>query len=184
MDRNTISKNSTRTALGGILASLSVVLMMLTSVIPTLTYALPAMSGVLLVIEVIEVDKKWAAGVYATVSVLSVFLLADKEAATMYVMFFGYYPILKAVIESKCPRWLSWLLKFFLFNLSMTAAFLLVTYVFHIPFEEMEKYGAIAAWGLLGLGNVAFLLYDFALSRLIGLYLLKWRKAFRRIFKL
>ena len=87
-------KNSTKTAIGGIIAALSIVLMLLTSAIPTLTYAIPAIAGLLLVIIVIEVNKKWAFGVYFVVGVLSMLLVADKEAAVMYVMFFGYYPII------------------------------------------------------------------------------------------
>jgi hypothetical protein len=65
----------------------------------------------------------------------------------------------------------------------MVAAFLISVYVFNIPFEEMEKYGPIAAFAFLGVGNIIFFIYDFALSNLIKLYLLKWRKGFRRIFK-
>ena len=176
-------KNSTKTAIGGIIAALSIVLMLLTSVIPTLTYAIPAIAGLLLVIIVIEVNKKWAFGVYFVVGVLSMLLVADKEAAVMYVMFFGYYPIIKAMIENKLSKALSWFLKFLIFNVSMILAFLIVTYVFKVPFEEMKKYGAIAAWLLLALGNVVFLIYDIALTRLITLYMLKWRKNFKRIFK-
>ena len=55
-------KNSTKTAIGGIIAALSIVLMLLTSAIPTLTYAIPAIAGLLLVVIVIEVNKKWAFG--------------------------------------------------------------------------------------------------------------------------
>ena len=85
-------RNSSKTALGGIVAALSVTMMFLTAVIPTLTYALPAAAGVLLIIVVIDVDKKWAFGVYAAVSLLSLLVLPDKEAAVMYVFFFGHYP--------------------------------------------------------------------------------------------
>ena len=75
------------------------------------------------------------------------------------------------------------MLKFAVFNVGAIAAFFISTYVFMVPFEEMEKYGAIAAWGLLAAGNVVFILYDFAMSNLIQVYLLKWRKAFKRMFK-
>ena len=101
----------------------------------------------------------------------------------MYVMFFGYYPIIKAMVEKKLNKALSWTVKFVIFNISMILSFLIVTYVFKVPFEEMKKYGAAAAWILLALGNVVFLIYDIALTRLITLYMLKWRKSFKRIFK-
>jgi hypothetical protein len=176
-------KKSAVVSVGGIVAALSVVLMFMTAVIPSMTYALPAAAGVLLSVIVIEIDKKTAFGVYAVVSLLSVLLVGDKEAAVMYIMFFGYYPILKAVFESRLSVPVSWLCKLAVFNVGMVAAFLISVYVFNIPFEEMEKYGPIAAFAFLGVGNIIFFIYDFALSNLIKLYLLKWRKGFRRIFK-
>ena len=33
------------------------------------------------------------------------------------------------------------------------------------------------------MGNVVFVIYDVALSRLVTLYMLKWRKTFRKILK-
>lgn len=174
---------SARTAVGGIVSALSIVLMFLTSVIPSLTYALPAAAGILLTVIVIEIDKKWAFGVYAAVSLLSVLLIADKEAALMYIMFFGYYPILKGVFEGKLNPIVSWILKFAVFNIGVVLATIISVYVFNIPFDEMEKYGIKAAIGLLAAGNVVFLIYDFAMTNLIKLYLLKWRKSFRKIFR-
>lgn len=91
--------------MGGIVSALSLVLMISVAVIPFLTYALPAAAGMLIVFMVIETDKKWAFGVYAAVAILGVLLVPDKEVAVMYIAFFGYYPILKAVMESKLrPR--------------------------------------------------------------------------------
>lgn len=176
-------RNSSKTALGGIIAALSVTMMFLTAVIPTLTYALPAAAGVLLIVTVIDVGKKWAFGVYAAVSILALLILPDKEAAVMYVFFFGHYPIFKAILEGKCRGVLLWLLKILLFNVSVVAAYLVILYVFQLPFDEMEAYGKWAIWGLLGFGNVVFVIYDIALTRLITLYMLKWRKAFRKRLK-
>lgn len=175
--------NSTKTAIGGIIAALSLVIMMLTSVIPTLTYAMPAMAGVLLILIVIEVDKKWALGVYVVVGILSMFLVADKEAAVMYVMFFGYYSVLKAVIEGKLNKAVSWIVKFAVFNVTMIIAFLIVTYVFKIPFEDMNKFGKWSVWILLLMGNFVFLVYDILLTRLVSLYMIRLHKSFKKIFK-
>ena len=116
------SKKSSKTAVGGVITALSIVLMFLTSVIPTLTYALPAAAGFLITLIVIEIDKKWALGVYVAVSLLSVLLIADKEAAVMYIMFFGYYPIVKAIFEKHFHSMLLWVLKFAVFNVGAVAA--------------------------------------------------------------
>ena len=58
-----------------------------------------------LVIIVIEVNKKLGFGVYFVVGVLSMLLVADKEAAVMYVMFFpATIPIIKAMVEKKAQQ--------------------------------------------------------------------------------
>ncbi len=183
MGKNNSVRNSSKTALGGIIAALSVTTMFLTAVIPTLTYALPAAAGILLVIVVIDIDKKWAFGVYAAVSILSILVLPNKEAAMMYVFFFGHYPILKAILEARFKSVLLWVLKFLSFNVSVILAYLIILYVFQMPFDEMEEYGKWAAWALLGMGNVVFVIYDIALSRLVTLYMLRWRKSVRKILK-
>ena len=97
-------KNSTKTAIGGIIAALSIVLMLLTSAIPTLTYAIPAIAGLLLVVIVIEVNKKWAFGVYFVVGVLSMLLVADKEAAVMYVMFSATIRLLRLWLRKNSTK--------------------------------------------------------------------------------
>lgn len=177
-------RNSSKTALGGIVAALSVTMMFLTAVIPVLTYALPAAAGVLLVIVVIEIDKKWAFGVYAATGILSLLVLPDKEAAMMYVFFFGHYPIVKALLEVHLHKRIPlWIFKFLIFNASVVAAYLIIIYVFQLPMDDMEEFGKWGVWILLGMGNVVFLIYDIALSRLVTLYLLRWQKAFRKILK-
>jgi len=177
-------RQSAKTALGGLTASLSLVFMLLTAVLPFLTYAAPEISGTLLVIMVLELNKKWAFATYAAVSLLSLFILPDKEAAMMYVGFFGFYPIVKPLLDSHLSRPLSWLCKALIFNVSVTVSYLIVVYVFAIPLDGMEEFGKWAIPALLAMGNVVFILYDLVLSRLITAYLNRWQKKFHSIFKL
>ena len=167
-------KQSSKTAFGGILTALSVVLMFLTGVIPFLTFALPALAGALLIL---------ALCVYAAVSILSLLVVADKEAAMMYAAFFGYYPVIKSFLESKLPRVFEWIVKFLIFNAAMVLAYLVIIFVFGMPLDEMEEFGRYAVPILLGMGNVVFFVYDIALTRVIGAYLHRWRKSFHRLFK-
>lgn len=74
--------------------------MFLTGLIPIGTYALPAIAGVLLIVAVIEIGAKWAWMIYAAVAVLSLLFAADKEAALLFVLFFGYYPVLKSFFRT------------------------------------------------------------------------------------
>ena len=52
-------KQSSKCAIGGIVASLSLVLMISVAVVPFLTYALPAIAGAMMIFAVIEIDKKY-----------------------------------------------------------------------------------------------------------------------------
>ena len=166
--------------MGGIVSALSLVLMISVAVIPFLTYAA---AGMLIVFMVIETDKKWAFGVYAAVAILGVLLVPDKEVAVMYLAFFGYYPILKAVMESKLRPVLCWVLKIGSFLLTMVASYFLMIKLMGVTIDEIDEFGVMAIPMLLGLGTFAFVLYDIALSKLVTLYMLKWRKYFKRYFK-
>lgn len=178
-----MKRQSTKVALCGIISSVSVVLMFMTGLVPFLTYTLPAVSGALLAIIVIEINKKWATGAYIAISLLSLLIVADKEAAMFFVAFFGYYPIIKEVIENKLPKILEWVVKSLLFNVAAVAAYAVIIYVFGIPFDELEEYGKYSVLILLAMGNVIFVLYDYCMTSLITLYYQRWQKSFHNLFK-
>ncbi|MEG0229976.1 MAG: hypothetical protein RR640_05165, partial [Oscillospiraceae bacterium] len=92
-------KKTFKVTLGGIVSGLSLLAMLLTALIPVGTYALPAIAGVLLIVIVDEFDYKWGYLVYFAVSLLSFFITPDREAATLFIFFFGQYPITKALLE-------------------------------------------------------------------------------------
>lgn len=176
-------KQSSKTALGGIIAALSTALMFMTGLIPFLTYALPALAGSLLAVAVIEINKKWAFFIYLSVSILSFFVVPDKEAAMIYTAFFGYYPILKQLLESRASRVVEWILKLLIFNFSAVASYAVIINIFGIPLEELAQYGKYGVIVLLAAADVMFLLYDYCLSRMIADYLNKWRFRFKSLFR-
>lgn len=176
-------KQSSKTALGGIVSALSVVLMLLTAVIPFMSYALPLIAGALLILMVIEINKSWAFIVYVAVSLLAVFVVPDKEAAVFYVAFFGYYPIIKSSLEKHLPRVIEWIVKFAIFNSAVIAAYFLTVKVLGFAFDDMGPLGQYGIPILLALANFTFLVYDIMLTKLVTLYMYKFRKSFKRIFK-
>lgn len=180
---------SGKTALGGMITALSVVILMPTA-LEVFVYALPAFAGMLIMFSIIELDKKWAFGIYVAVSIVSLLLVPNKEAAILYAAFFGYYPVLKAIFESKLPKWAEYICKFAVFNLSMLAAYWLLIKVTGIPFEQIMgiegETGFLAKYALpvmLLLGNIAFIVFDIATTRIITVYLAVWQKKFRKLFK-
>ncbi len=157
-------KKAKITAVCGMMAALSVVLMFVTTFVPVLVYVLPIITG-LLVLFVSELsDKKWALGVFFSTAFLSLVLLTDKEAALTYTLFFGYYPLIKEPIE-RLPAVLSWLLKFLIFNIAAVSVGFLGVLIFGVSAEEYKEFGKLTIPVLLGLANITFVLYDIALSK-------------------
>ena len=180
---------SAKTAIGGMTAALSVVLM-LPTVMGLWTYALPAFAGILIMFTIIELDKKWAAGIFVAVSLLSLMLLPNKEAAVFYLCFFGNYPIIKCLLESKkMPRVIEYIIKFIAFNVEVLLAGFIMVKIFGMPMAELlGTEGETAFWVqyalpiTLGVGNITFLLFDKLLTMMVTLYLVKWQKRFRKMF--
>ncbi len=158
-------KNKTKnTAVCGLMTALSVVLMMLTTIIPVFMYVLPIVTGILvLFIEEIS-NKKWALGVYFSTSFLSLLLLTDKEAALTYTLFFGFYPLIKDVLE-KLPKSIASILKILLFNLSVIAIGAISFCVFGVSGDEYTEFGKYTIPILLVMANIVFILYDVSLTR-------------------
>ena len=179
-----VMKTSFKVSLCGVIGALSLVLMLLTFVVPFGTFAFPAFAGMLLVCVVIELGFSWAFLVYFSVSVLSVFLLGDKEAVLYYVAFLGIYPIIKGMIEKMKCKFLQYMIKFAVFNLCMILCFYVSIFVLSIPKESFELYGVYLPWMFLILGNIAFVLYDFCVTRIVTIYILKLHKLLAKNTKL
>lgn len=176
-------RQTSKIALCAVISALSVALMALISLIPTLELALPAVAGILVTVIVIEIDKKWAMGVWASVSILSLIIVPNKEVAILYAVFFGYYPVLKAVLEYKMPRWAEYVIKLLTFNGVMLLAYYLMMKLMGLEIDEIKKFGIIAVPVLMLVASLTFLLYDYALTKLITLYTTRYSKKLRKILK-
>ncbi len=168
--------HSTRVALGGISAALALTLLLLSSLFPFATYAVPAMAGIALLPIALELGLSTASLSYAAVALLGLLILPDREVAMLFIAFFGYYPILKLrldqAIRYRFPRVL---LKLLLFNLTMIGCYWAVIFLFgvtQIADELANGFGLL----LLGIGNLSFPVYELALRNLIAVYQLRIRK--------
>lgn len=163
--------NSRLIAFGGIMAALSLVLMLLTAVIPVMDYGLPAVCGFLTTLVVIECGEKFAGVCYGAVAILSLVLVPSKESAILYLILFGWYPIAKRRIEMLRKPVIEWVLKMLCMAVPVGAASLISIRLLGIEgfFGEMLSPVAIAVFYLAA--AAAFVLYDIALTKLISGYL-------------
>ena len=176
MKKNPLRKLPFKIALCALTAALSVVMLMLTALIPFGTYALPGIAGAFLVMIVIELNAKWALGVYAVAALLGFFLAGDKEAAICYILLLGYYPVLKNLIEQKLKmRVWRILLKLAVFNAAAVGTFYVTTFLLAISAEEYTLFGIYMPLAFLAAGNLVFLLYDFALTQCVIFYVKRIR---------
>ncbi|MBQ9964586.1 MAG: hypothetical protein IJP14_05650 [Clostridia bacterium] len=180
-------KPTSRVALGGILSALSLLILCLT-IFPFATYALPPLAGIALIPLVIECGKKWAFLAYAAVSLLALLIVPDMEAKLLFVAFFGYYPIIKAVFESFHSRLLEWVTKLAVFNGAVVGAYLLLS-LLGLPLDDFRIAGValpLSAFLLafLLMGNVIFVLYDLGVTRSLPLYFVRIRPIVMRLFKI
>lgn len=172
------NKASYRVAVGGLISAISLVIMMLTGLFPFGTYAFPIISGVLLISIYLEFGFRWSMLVYAVISIMSVFFVADKEAALFFVLIFGYYPVVKSYIERIKFKLLQYVIKLAIFNGAAVAVYFLLLFVFSLPKDSFVLFGVNLPLVFLLVGNFVFLIYDFALSVLVVEYLKKYRKIF------
>lgn len=177
-------KSSVKVALGGAVAALGLVLMFLTAIIPFGTFAFPTFAGMLLVVIVIEIGYGFSVAVYTVTAVLSFLLVPDKEAALFYTAFLGFYPIIKSLIERLPNKVMQIVIKLIIFNACMIGAFFIAINLLSIPKESFNLFGVYLPYVFLILGNFAFLLYDFCITRVVTIYLFKWHDKVNKNTKL
>ena len=176
-------RQTSRIALCGVVAALSVVVLFMTGIVPVATVALPAVAGCFLIAVVAETNVRWGVMVYAVVSVLSLFLVPDREAALLYVVFFGYYPALYGALGRVRNRVLCWVLKFLVFNAAIVLESLLAIFLLHIPMAEMLPFGWISIPILWILFNAVFVLYDLSMNGLIVMYIRRLHPAISKYLR-
>lgn len=182
--------NTSKTAIGGMAVTLSVIIM-LPTVLDMMSMALPAIAGLITLFCIIELGKKWAFGVFLATSFLGTILLPNKEAIVYYIAFFGYYPILKALIESKnMNRVLEYILKLVVFNASFVLAFWFLSKIMGVPISEILEIDQSKWWSsyvipaFIVVGNLFFFIYDVLfLRRYATVYIRLWQKKFRKLFR-
>jgi len=174
-------KRNAKLTFSAVMSALAVVIALM-AYFPYLTYALPAMAGLCVMAVLIETDKNWAILTYISSAVL-LFFLGEIESKILYISFFGYYPILKAVIEKIRHSAVEWVIKEVIFNAVIIAVYSMFSGLLGMDsgdFGILGKYGAII---LLVGANVVFVLYDICVSRMAGFYLYRIHPKIQRIFK-
>ena len=156
-------KRAKKLTTGGLTAAASVVALYLASVVPTMTIALTAIAGVLLVFDIVRYGRVFSFGVYAVTCILAFLLLPSKIPAVWFALLFGIYPILKHIFEGCRSRGVEWLLKVLYVIVVLSIMLFALKVVLPLPAIVTEHIVLVYPIFL-----VAFFIYDIAFSRLIG----------------
>ena len=186
MKRGIPQKTKMLTA-GALLSALGVALLFIGSLIQTLDLSMAALASFFCLFAVLEMRGIYPWLIFATTGILSIILMPYSMVGWFYLLFFGFYPIFKDLVErSKKP--ISWTLKLLLCNLALIIGTTVAFYLFVGDTEGknlidafsfvfgVEGMGTLATIGVYLLANVTFVVYDIALTRLIILYYFKIRK--------
>ncbi len=175
-------KLSQRIAFCGILCAIATVILMAT-LFPYATYALAAMAGLIFVVATLELGVRYGVICYIVTAALSLLVTPDPEAKLLFVLFFGYYPIIQLRINLWKNVILAWGVKLAIFNTAMVCGFLLLLYVVGLNKEDFTIAGVYLPGALLIAGNVVFVLYDRALIQVGAFYRIRLHPYVKRMFR-
>ena len=145
-------------ALGGTLAAVAVVIMCLGGFIPIATYVCPMLCAMTQLLVLRFCGRRIGWTWFVVVSVLSLLMSPDKEAAMVFLTV-GYYPLIKWYLEQSklCAIW-----KFLYFNISVMLSYSILIYLVgmqEVAMENMEL-GVLGLVLALAMGNATFFLFD------------------------
>ncbi len=177
-----MSKNNTRMqvkylTVSALLCALGVIILGLGSLIEVIDMSVAVLASVLVTYAVIEIGGAYPWLIWIVTSVVAMLLLPLKSPVLFYALLLGFYPILKEKIERRFRFWPGMLVKTGIPILSFGAIYLVARLFAPALLEGLETLPLILLFLLLAFA--AFYLYDFCLTRLITLYLVRLRRRFR-----
>ena len=144
------------------MAALAIVIMALGTMIPVATFVCPMLCMILLQVICKKCGRRIGWAWYGAVSVLSLLLSPDKEAAAVFLAL-GCYPIIKPKMDALPIKWL-W--KGIYFNAVILALYWALLHIYGMAqvAAEFAEMGIVMTIVTLLLGNVCFFLLDRLLS--------------------
>lgn len=167
-------KNTKKLAFSALMAALGITFMYAGALLEVLDLSTAALASICVMLVLTELGMRYAWLTFAVAGILSLILLPIKFAAILFLGFLGFYPMAKSFFERKFRGWKCLVLKFLLLNVCTVLMLLAARFVM-----------AEALWLdvlTLVLVNVVFVIYDVALTRLLGMYVFVWRKKLKMKF--
>ena len=165
-------KGVQKTALGGIITALIAVLMFAEGFVRSGQYAAPTIAGLMLLSMSYATGKAFALYAYGASGLIVILLCPDKEAALIFILFAGYYPLIRDLLEKIPIKPLVFLVKLVFFNAAALAVYYLSIYVIGLPVDDYIVFGVDITKAFFFMLNILFICYD----RMLVLFDLRLRK--------
>lgn len=155
-----------RIAFTAVFTAFSAAFLYIASVFPSGQLGFLGVASLFGIAAVLEFGLWGGAAVYAGTALIGLLVVPSKSLVALYAIFFGYYPILKALTEKLKSRVLEWAVKLIVFNAALTAAiFALTMTIFDFSLFNNRVYLIYLAC------NAVFVLFDIGVTRVIAVYL-------------
>ncbi len=154
-------------ALGGILTSLTLIVLFINILIPINTFAILTISSCFVPIAIIRSNVQVGIFVYIASSIIG-FFLVPLDIMIPFILYFGIYGLVKFYIEKLRNIPLEILLKLLFSNIMLILGYILFT-KFIAPINLN-----IPIWVIIILAQIAFLIFDYALTLIITFYISKF----------
>lgn len=150
-------------ARGGILTSIGVILLYLSTISPTSKVYILGVASCLIPLSVIITNIRNSFLVYIATSIISILMLGFKGSVIAYVLFFGLYGFIKYYIERLRNIPLEIILKLLYFNVSVGIIF----YLYKLFFAGLLKIN-LPLYQVIIMLQFMFVIFDYALTLFIA----------------
>ena len=151
--------------------TLTVICLYGASALPTGRVAALAIASLFCGICVSQYGVRYGVALYVGASLLSLLLVPKRMLVAIYILFAGYYPIVKLYIESLDKLWAEWVIKILYFNVVLIVLYMVFKAFFLPHLSSTIVMLALQYMGLIIVAlEILFVLYDWMLSYMIGYY--------------
>lgn len=154
-----------KTAYGAVFAALETVILYMGAIAPGGRIAMTVMAGLPSAAAMIECGAPTALAAYAVSSALALLICPLKAVPVAYALFFGFYPLLKSLIERRIRPGVQLPVKL----AAMLAAEAVMLVLYRAVMLNSLKTGTVLI--IFGVSAPLMIAYDFCLTRLIEYYI-------------
>ena len=161
-----MNKKTRNLSLSALFTAFAIISLYIASVWPTGQLGLTAVASLFVAAAIMESGISYGIYVYIVSSAISMLIVPNRLTPVLFILFFGYYPVIKSLIEKLKYKILQILTKLLVFNIS----FLIIYYLFSelvLAFVSFDLNVII----IFLIGNIVFLLFDYGYTKLIWLYI-------------